>query len=123
MSFLGGIVSLRDGIDGISLSGKWLYFAALNGSSLYRIGLDDLKHPSIPRSQLAARVEQYSGKPLSDGLSTDLEGNIYITDVEHGAIFAVGPERKPRTLLRSEKLRWPDALSFGPGGWLYTAQR
>ncbi len=121
MSFLGGIVALRGGIDGISLSGNWLYFAALNGSSLYRVGLDDLKDPSIPRSQLAARVERYSGKPLSDGLSTDLDGNIYITDVEHSAVFTVGPERKPRTLLRSDRLRWPDALSFGPGGWLYIA--
>ena len=29
--------------------------------------------------------------------------------------------RVPRTLIRSTELRWPDALSFGPDGYLYVA--
>lgn len=121
MSFLGGLVALRGGVDGIAVNQDWLYFAALNGSSLYRASLDDLRNAALPDAQLAARVERVSEKPLSDGLSLDNNGNVFITDVEHSAIFIVGPEGRLRTLARSAKLRWPDALSFGPDGWLYVA--
>ena len=36
-------------------------------------------------------------------------------------VFIIGEDREPRTLLRSQRIRWPDALSFGPDGWLYVA--
>ncbi len=121
MAFGGGIVSLRGGVDGIALGPVWLYYAALSGSGLYRVRLADLRNASLPASQLASRVEQYSGKPLSDGLSTDLEGNVFVTDVEHNSIFVVGDDREPKTLFRSSRIRWPDALSFGPDGWMYVA--
>jgi sugar lactone lactonase YvrE len=121
MSFMGGIVSLRGGVDGIALGEEWLYFGALSGSALYRIRLDDIRDPSIPGSQVAARVERVADKPLSDGFSIDTDGRVYITDVEHNAIFRLDENSGLRTLVRSDRIRWPDALSFGPGGWLYVA--
>lgn len=121
MTFGGGVVSLRGGVDGITLGEEWLYYGALSGSKLYRIKLHDITDPSVPNSQVAARVERFSTKPLSDGLSTDIEGNVYITDVEHNSIYIVDENREPQTLIRSAKVRWPDALSFGPDGWLYIA--
>ncbi len=121
MTFGGGLVSLRGGVDGIALSDDWLYFGALNGSALYRIQLDDLRDSSAPDAQLAGRVERYADKPISDGLSIDIEGNVYVTDVEHGAVFRMTEDREPRTLMRSRQIRWADALSFGPNGWLYVA--
>ena len=121
MSFLGGMVSLKAGIDGIALGPEWLYFGAISGSRLYRIRVHDLRDASLSDTELAAGLERYAGKPLSDGLSIDLEGNVYVTDIEHSAIFRLGADREPRTLLRSARLRWPDGLSFGPGGWLYIA--
>jgi sugar lactone lactonase YvrE len=121
MTFGGGVVSLRGGVDGIALGPEWLYYGALSGSKLYRIMLTDITDPAAPNSQIAARVERFSTKPLSDGLSLDVEGNVYITDVEHNSIYIVDDEREPRTLMRSVKIRWPDALSFGPDGWLYVA--
>ncbi len=33
----------------------------------------------------------------------------------------IGPERVPKTFVGSASIRWPDALSFGPDGWLYIA--
>ena len=60
-------------------------------------------------------------KPLSDGLSTDVSGNVYVTDVEHGSIVIVDRDRTPSTLVQSPRIRWADALSFGPDGWLYLA--
>ena len=121
MEFLGGAVALRGGIDGIALGPEWLYYGALSGSGLYRVRLKDLRDKSLDAVELASRVERFSDKPLSDGLSTDIAGNVYITDVEHGAVFVVGPEQDLTTLIQSKSVRWPDALSFGPGGYLYLA--
>jgi sugar lactone lactonase YvrE len=121
MEFLGGIVALRGGIDGIALGPKWLYYGAISGSGLYRVRLRDLRDASLPPGQLANRVERVSDKPLSDGMSVDTAGNVYITDIEHNSIFVAGPGRVPRTLIRSPRMRWPDALSFGPEGYLYVA--
>jgi sugar lactone lactonase YvrE len=123
MQFLGGLVSLKTGVDGIALdtNGEWLYYAAINHSDLFRVRVRDLLNPTLPTRQLETEVERFSNKPLSDGLSADLEGNIYITDVEHGAVFTVGQDRELITVIRSPRIRWADGLSFGPDGWLYLA--
>ena len=121
MSFLGGLLSLRGGIDGIALDDEWLYYGALSGASLYRVPLADLRDRSLPDTQLATRVERVSDKPLSDGMSVDVEGTVYLTDVENNALFVVGSDNRLRTLVRDPRIRWPDALSFGPDGWLYVA--
>jgi sugar lactone lactonase YvrE len=121
MTFGGGIVALKGGVDGIALDKEWLYYGAINASGLYRVQLSDLIDADTPNSQLAARVERYADKPISDGLSVDIEGNVYITDIEHGAVFRVADDREPHTLIRSQRVRWADALSFGPDGWLYIA--
>jgi sugar lactone lactonase YvrE len=121
MEFLGGVVALRGGIDGIALGPEWLYYAAISGSGLYRVRLSDLRDKSLPPRQLANSVERVTDKPLSDGLSIDVAGNVYITDVEHRSIFVYGAERGLKTLLESDQLRWPDGLSFGPDGYLYIA--
>ena len=123
MSFAGGLVDMKVGVDGIALdtNGEWLYFGAMNHGGLFRIRVDSLRNPIMPANELEALVERYADKPLSDGLSTDTEGNIYVTDVEHGAIMVVDENRNPVTLVQSPRIRWADGLSFGPDGWLYVA--
>lgn len=121
ISVLGGIFALRGGVDGIAIGDEWLYYGALSGSALYRIRLRDLFDDALSDNQLAERVERYSDKPLSDGLSIDTDGNVYITDIEHNAVFRVDQDRNLTTLIRSPEIRWPDALSFGPNGALYVA--
>ncbi len=123
MSFLGGLVNLKTGVDGIALdaTGDWLYYGAINQSGLFRVRVSDLRNPTLPSRQLENLVERYSDKPLSDGMSTDIDGNIYVTDVEHGSISIVDTQQAVSTLIRSPKIRWADGLSFGPDGWLYLA--
>ena len=123
LSFLGGLVDFKAGVDGIAIdaTGEWLYYGAINQSGLFRIRVKDLRNPTLPARDLEKLVERYSDKPLSDGLSTDLDGNVYVTDVEHGAISIVDTQKNISTLVRSSKIRWADGLSFGPDGYLYIA--
>lgn len=121
MTFLFGLVSLRIGVDSIALSrdDEWLYYAPVSDDRMYRIRTDALRDQSLAPEDLAGRVEDYGPKTLTDGLSTDVEGNLYLTDMEHSAILTLGEQHALRTLVKDERLRWPDGLSFGPGGWLY----
>ncbi|MDH4281618.1 MAG: hypothetical protein OEV36_03100, partial [Myxococcales bacterium] len=79
--------------------------------------LDD----GLSAEALATRIEAVGRKPLNDGLSTDNDGNLLITDVEHGAVLRMTPRGELTTLMRSNRIRWADALSYGPEGWLYVA--
>lgn len=121
MTFVGGLVSLKAGVDGIALdpANEWLYYGAVSNGGLFRVRVKELLDPTLPARQLENDVERFSDKPLSDGLSADLANNIYVTDVEHGSVMRVGPGRELVTVIRSPRIRWADSLSFGPDGWLY----
>ena len=68
---------------------------------------------------MAARVEDFAAKTLSDGLTMDVDDNVYLSDMEHSAVVRLGPDRRLTTLVKDARLRWPDGFSFGPDGWLY----
>ncbi len=116
-----GIFAVRPGVDSIALdkSGNWLYFAPVTNNYMYRIQSRYLKDESLSATDLAARVEVFALKTMSDGLTMDVEDNIYITDLEHSAIVRLTPEGRLETLLKNDRLRWPDGLGYGPDGWLY----
>jgi sugar lactone lactonase YvrE len=116
-----GIFAVRPGVDSIALdrTGEWLYYAPVTNRHLYRVPRAALDDPALAPDALAARVERYAEKTPSDGLTTDLVGNVYVADPDESAIVVITPERGLRTLLKDQRLRWPDGLSFGPDGWLY----
>ncbi len=118
-----GLVALKPGVDGITLSrdGKMLYFGAMTHDTLFRVPVAALATPTLAR-QAGSAVQAVGKKPLNDGLSTDEQGHVYLTDVEHGGVMRMAPDGKLETLIRDEaRIRWADALSFGPGGYLYVA--
>jgi sugar lactone lactonase YvrE len=123
MEFFGGLVVLKPGVDGIAIdrNDEWVYYGAVAHDTMFRIKVADLLDASLRPGALAARVEPVGQKPLSDGLSTDNEGNVLITDVEHGAVMKMTPAGELVTLVASPRIRWADALSYGPDGWLYVA--
>jgi sugar lactone lactonase YvrE len=116
-----GVYTLRIGVDSITLDrkGEYLYYAPVNGDRMFRIATSALDDPTLSATALAAKVEDYGPKTISDGLSSDDAGNVYVTDPEHSAVLTLGPDRTLHTLIKDAKLRWPDGLSFGPDGWLY----
>ena len=124
-----GLFTIRAGIDSIALdrNGEWLYFCGLPSRRLFRARLTDLLDNTLGPPELAGRVEDFVAKPMSDGLSTDLAGNVLLTDFPHDAIQLLAPDGSLRTLVRDPRLRWPDGLSFGPdpaspkgpADWLY----
>jgi sugar lactone lactonase YvrE len=116
-----GFYNMRIGIDSIALDtrGEWLYYGPFTGDRLYRIRTADLNDTSLTAEALAAKVEDYGPKTLSDGLTMDEHDTVYISDPEHSAVLTLGPDRRLNTLLKDDRLRWPDGFSFGPEGWLY----
>jgi len=121
MILLGGLYAMHPAVDsiGIDTSGEWLYYGPMSGERLFRVRTADLIDESLSPEQLSSRVGDYGPKPQSDGLSLDTAGNVYLCDVEHGALSILTPARELRTLVRDPRWRWPDGLSFGPEDWLY----
>ncbi|MEM9332062.1 MAG: L-dopachrome tautomerase-related protein, partial [Pseudomonadota bacterium] len=120
MAFFGGLLEMKTGVDGIALSrdDEWLYFAAMNHDTLYRVATNVLqdKLADVPEY-----LEIVGKKPLNDGLSIDDENNVYITDIEHQAVVKMAPDGTLTTIVKDDRIRWADGLSFGPDGWLYLA--
>jgi sugar lactone lactonase YvrE len=113
-----GILDLRIHVDSIGLdrhSGT-LYYGPLSGDSLYSIDTAVLKKVSGDYSR---SVKKFATKTMSDGITVDNGGNIYLSDMEHNAIHRIDNRGNLTTLVQSKKLRWPDGFSFGPDGWLY----
>ena len=116
-----GLYALKIGVDSIALDrrGEWLYYGAVTADRMYRIATRDLNDASLSPLALSAKVENFAPKPLTDGLTTDAQDNIYLSDMEHSAVLTLDPDRHLTTLVKDARLRWPDGFSFGPDGWLY----
>lgn len=122
LSWLGGLFTLKPGIDGIAISknDQQLVYGAMAHDTLFSVPTAALRRAEA--GQAALQVKALGRKPLNDGLSMDRENNIFITDVEHGSVMRMTPGGLLGTVVQdTRRLRWPDALSFGPEGWLYVA--
>ncbi|MFC3149629.1 SMP-30/gluconolactonase/LRE family protein [Litoribrevibacter euphylliae] len=118
---IAGLFTINPGVDGIALSrdGETLYYASVSGDFLYSIPTRHLKYGKANDKILASFIEAVGRKTMTDGMSTDAAGGIYLTDIEHSAIIRMDAEGHRQTLLKTDLLRWPDGLSFGPDGYLY----
>lgn len=151
-----GPIGVKINIDSIAIDrqGSHLYFGAVTSDKLYSISTSHLlsyvdayprggELPGIIEEKMKHEVKIVShSKPISDGITTDLSGNIWITAFEHSALVIAMPEKdrdkrdrgrsdtsetffgkggaqsfKMVKVVQSESLlRWPDGFSFGPDG-------
>ena len=116
-----GLVSIRPGVDSIALDarGEWLYYAPVTNLNMYRIRTTDLRNEQLSDADLAGKVETFAEKTMSDGITIDTDGTLYLTDPEHSAIVLLRQDKSLQTLVKDNMLRWPDGFSWGPDGWLY----
>ena len=118
----GQIVEPRIGLNPITIdpASEWVYYGAMHGTAVYRVPAAALADPSLSADALAAQVDRYGDKPVSDGISIDSAGNVYVTDLESHAIGVTGPDGGYRILYRDPAIiDWPDAISYGADGRFY----
>jgi sugar lactone lactonase YvrE len=113
---------LEVGADGIAMSadGSRLYYSPLTSRHLYSVSVDALVDPSMTDEKVAETVKDHGYKGgASDGLESDAEGRIYLSDYEHNAIHRMMPDGSIETIAHDPRMLWPDTLSLGYDGYLY----
>ena len=108
--------------DGIAISndGRTLYYCPINGTKLYAVSTDALRDRSKSDAQVAATVRIVTGKMPSDGLESDTQGRVYMTDPVTDSIHRWDPATGlTETLAHDPRLLWPDTLSLAADGYLY----
>ncbi|WP_047864876.1 L-dopachrome tautomerase-related protein [Rubrobacter aplysinae] len=118
----GELEESKIGLDPIVIDhqNEWVYYGALHGKSIFRVRAADLLDESLSEEELGSRVQRHGDKPISDGISIDTAGNVYVTDLASNAIGITAPDGSYHILTRDdEHCIWPDGMSHGPDGYLY----
>lgn len=117
----GGLARIGANPITVDPANRWVYFAPMTGHSLYRVRTVDLLDTSLSPAGLEARVERYGDKPISDGITVDGGGHVYITAITEDAIGVVHPDGSYEALYRRDDLSWPDGFAYGPDDFIYVA--
>jgi sugar lactone lactonase YvrE len=113
---------LEVGSDGIAISAdaKTLYYCPLIGRHLYSVSVDALADRSKSDAEVAVTVKNLGEKGgAGDGLESDGEGRVYLSDYEHDAIRRRNLDGTIETLVHDPRVLWPDTLSLADDGYLY----
>jgi hypothetical protein len=112
---------IRVGVDGIAadVTYEWLYFGPLSGGTVYRVRFVDLLDEDLSEAELGKHIERYADKPNNGGLSMDIAGNLYLTEVETTAVGIIPADtRVYRRYAVADRMIWPHGVSFGPDGFM-----
>lgn len=117
----GSTIAPRVGLNPITISvdNETVYFGSMHGRTLWKVAAQSLASESIGSKTLATRLEKHGPKGVSDGITIDSAGNIYVTDVNNNAIGVLDTAGHYRLFIQDPRLRWADGMSAGPDGWIY----
>jgi len=110
------------GADGIAISpdGKILYYCPLTSRHLYSVSVGALADRAKSDAEVVATVKDLGEKGgASDGLESDAQGRVYLSDYEHDAIRRWTTAGAIETLVHDPRVLWPDTLSLAADGYLY----
>jgi sugar lactone lactonase YvrE len=116
------VARLKAGSDGIAISqdGKTLYYCPLSSRHLYSVSVDALADQGKSEEDVATTVKDLGEKGgASDGLESDAQGRVYLSDYEHDGIHRRNPNGTIETLVHDPRVLWPDTLSLASDGYLY----
>ena len=118
----GNVSSVEMGADGIAIAadGSRLYYCCLAGRRWWSVSVDALTDRSVDEEAVAATVTDEGDKgSVGDGMETDDQGRLYVTDGEHDAIHRRTPAGEWQTVVHDPRLLWPDTMSVAADGHLY----
>lgn len=104
----------------LSADGETLYFGAMNGKTWYSASAGLFREEASDRT-IGAAIKEVGQKPVSDGVSTDAQGNHFITNLNDNAIDKLSADGKLTRLVQDDRLLWADNVRFGNDSWLYIA--
>ncbi|QNF32313.1 SMP-30/gluconolactonase/LRE family protein [Adhaeribacter swui] len=107
--------------DGIALSpdGEWLYYKPLTDNKLYRISTECLRNPDLSETELGTHVQDLGRFTTTDGMIFDPDGNLYLGDYQNYAMVQITPDLEMKTIMKDDRLIWPDSYSLSSDGHLY----
>lgn len=104
----------------LSANGETLYFGAMSGETWYSVPAKLFRQGASDR-QIGQAIEVAGRKPVSDGISTDEQGNHFITNLRDNAIDRLSKDGTLTRLVQDDRLLWADNVRFGSDSWLYIA--
>jgi sugar lactone lactonase YvrE len=102
----------------LSADGETLYFGAMSGKTWYFVPANLFREGAGDR-KIGQAIAEVGPKPVSDGASTDAEGNHFFTNLEERSIDELTNDGELRQIVQDNRLLWPDNIRFGPDSWLY----
>jgi sugar lactone lactonase YvrE len=115
------VARLKAGSDGIAISpdGKSLYYCPLSSRHLYSVEVDALAREGTSRDRPVAVHDLGEKGGASDGLESDAQGRVYLSDYEQNAIHRRAVNGAIVTIVHDPRVLWPDTMSLANDGYLY----
>lgn len=110
------------GADGIAISadGEQLFYTPLASRRLYSVSVEALVNEQLSDEEVANTVIDHGEKGgASDGLESDAQNRVYLTNYEQNAIQRRLPDGMIETIVYDPRVLWPDTLSVASDGYLY----